>query len=157
MERASRSAGTMTRREREIRFLHCCMPRFQDLDRTWRPARGTAVSQAARSARRAAASATLPVGLVSGHDESHPDPASGRPTLLVTMSPLRMVVISAQMSVRIREFAAAPQASDLVHVGNDQVIRQPNLRCANWAGPDLNAPREVHPLRKLLSRAGASR
>ena len=65
--------------------------------------------------------------------------------------------MSARMSARIRALAAAPQASGLVHVGNDQVSRRPNLRYANWAGPDLNAPREVHPVRKLLSRAGASR
>ena len=63
----------------------------------------------------------------------------------------------AQMSARIRALAAAPQPSGLVHVGNDQVGRQPDLRCTNWAEPDLNAPREVHLLRKLLARAGASR
>lgn len=65
--------------------------------------------------------------------------------------------MSTQMSARIRALAAAPQASGLVHVGNDQVGRQPNLRCANWVEPYLNAPRGVHPLRELLARAGASR
>lgn len=64
--------------------------------------------------------------------------------------------MSARMSARIRALAAAPQASGLAHVGNDPVSRPPNLRRANWAEPDLNAPREVHPLRELLARAGAS-
>ncbi len=67
-----------------------------------------------------------------------------------------MVVTSAQRMARIRALAAAPQAGGLVHVDNDQVGRQRDLRCTNWAEPDLNALGDSQPLRELLARAGAS-
>ena len=102
-------------------------------------------------------SATRPVGLVSGLDKSHLRPASRQPALLVTMNPLRAVVTSAQMRAKTLVLASAPQASGVVQIGIDLVSGQRNLRRRNCAKPDLYAPREGHPLRKLLARAGASR
>ena len=97
------------------------------------------------------------VGLISGLAESDLHPAIGRPALFVTMNPLRVFVTSAQMSARIRAPAAVPWASGLVHISNHRVSRHRNLRRTRWAGPDLNAPREIQTLRELLARAGSSR
>lgn len=102
-------------------------------------------------------SATRPVGLVSGLDNSHLCPAIGRPALLATIIPLRVFVTSAQMSAMVRARAAAPPASGLVHIGNHQVSRQRSLRRACWAEPHLNAPRKTHALPESLAASGASR